>query len=109
MIPRALYDDIRTLNAPEAQKLRAKYGIGSSGAPLTTGCMGHELLFKHASGGSGAKITIAEAEQLYDVAGGQLAAVVAQGMQETKFAEAAMTYRKEQKKKKTRTRKKAKR
>jgi hypothetical protein len=85
MIPRALYDEIRTLNAPAAKTLRGRWIEGTH---------------------SGAKITIAEAEQLYDVAGEDaLTRDVAAGMRETKLDAASVAYRNDQKKK-TRKRKK---
>lgn len=77
MIPDALYQDMRKLNAPEAKKLREAWFDGPC---------------------SGAKLTITECERLHELAGGQLHAAVSVALQETERVGAKIAYQKEQKK-----------
>lgn len=87
MIPRPLYDAIRTLHAPGAKTLREKW-------------------FRTAS--SGAKITIAEAERLYAIAGAQLKADVDIEVTATRMAAYEMELRTQRQKRQAKARRRKK-
>ena len=83
-MPEQLYRDLHSLHAPEAQAIRAKHGLG----------------------GSGATLTLAECERLYEIEGEQLFATAADGLVRLRSAESHAAWMKAKKKKKGRKRSK---
>jgi hypothetical protein len=77
-MPEQLYRDLHSLHAPEAEAIRRKHGMGTSGATLT----------------------LAECERLYELEGEQLVATAADGLVRLRSAVAHFEWLKAKKKKK---------